>query len=52
VMVTLDLILIPHHGLVGASWAMVAADWVQIAGYAVGVWRINVSARRAIPQGL
>lgn len=52
VMVTLDLILIPHHGLIGASWAMVAADWVQIAGYGVGVWRINVSARRAIPQGL
>ncbi len=52
VMVTLDLILIPSHGLVGASWAMVAADWVQIVGYAVGVWRIGVSARRAIPQGL
>jgi O-antigen/teichoic acid export membrane protein len=52
VMVTLDLILIPHHGLIGASWAMVAADWVQIAGYGVGVWRINLSARRAIPQGL
>lgn len=52
VMVTLDLILIPHYGLIGASWAMVAADWVQIVGYAVGVWRINVSARRALPQGL
>jgi len=52
VMVTLDVILIPHHGLVGASWAMVAADWVQIVGYAVGVWRIGVTARRAIPAGL
>lgn len=52
VMVALDLLLIPHHGLVGASWAMVAADWVQIVGYGVGVWQINVSARRAIPQGL
>jgi Na+-driven multidrug efflux pump len=52
VMVALDIVLIPSHGLVGAAWAMVVADWVQIAGYAVGVRRITVATRRAIPQGL
>jgi O-antigen/teichoic acid export membrane protein len=52
VMVTLDVILIPSHGLIGAAWAMVVADWVQIAGYTVGVWRVSVASRRAVPQGL
>ena len=52
VMVTLDLILIPSHGLVGAAWAMVAADWVQIAGYALGAWHVVIAPNRAVPVGI
>jgi O-antigen/teichoic acid export membrane protein len=52
VMVALDLILIPAQGLVGAAWALVVADWVQVGGYALGAWRVVVAPRHPAPLGV
>ena len=44
-MVSLDLLLIPWEGAIGAAWAMVAADWVLLSGYLVGSHMTAVTAQ-------
>lgn len=47
VMVLLDLILIPYHGIVGAAWAFAVSDVVLVALYAASAARIIRSGRTA-----
>jgi O-antigen/teichoic acid export membrane protein len=44
-MVVLDLLLIPHHGAVGAAWAFAVSDVVLVALYAASAARIIRAAR-------
>jgi len=47
-MVALDLLLIPLWGATGAAWAMVASDWVLLAGYIVATQRVRSSPLKTV----